>query len=78
METPHNSNNNNNKTPYRNNINGNNKGVATRSENSNEIVSVPSYLRKTIVTIAFVDDFVQSGRVELYRLIALYCCILIG
>ena len=54
------------------------KGFATRSENSNEIVSVPSYLRKTIVTIAFVDDFVQSGRVELYRLIALYCCILIG
>ena len=54
------------------------KGVATRSENSNEIVSVTSYLRKTIVTIALVNDFVQDGRVELYRLVALYCCILIG
>ena len=54
------------------------KSVATRSENSNEIVSVTSYLRKTIVTIAFVNDFVQGGRVELYRLVALYCCILIG
>ena len=31
------------------------KGVATRSENSNDIVSVTSYLRKTIVTIAFVS-----------------------
>ena len=54
------------------------KGVATRSENSNEIVSMTSYLRKTIVTTAFVNDFVQGGRVELYRLVALYCCILIG
>ena len=54
------------------------KGVATRSENSNEIVSVTSYLRKTIVAIAFVNDFVQGGRVELYRFVALYCCILIG
>ena len=54
------------------------KGVATRSENSNEIVRVTSYLRKTIVTIAIVNDFVQGGRVELYRLVALYCCILIG
>ena len=54
------------------------KGVATRSENSNEIVSMTSYLRKTIVTIAFVNDFVQGERVELYRLVALYCCIMIG
>ena len=54
------------------------KGVATRSENSNEIVSVTSYLWKTIVTIAFVNDFVQGGRVELYRFVASYCCILIG
>ena len=54
------------------------RGVATRSENSNEILSVTSYLRKTIVAIAFVNDFVQGGRVELYRLVALYCCILIG
>ena len=47
------------------------KGFATRSENSNEIVSMTAYLRKTIVTIAFVNDFVQGGRVELYRLVAL-------
>ena len=33
------------------------KGFATRSENFNEIVSVPSYLRKTIVTIASDNDF---------------------
>ena len=39
------------------------KGFATRSENFNEIASVTSYLRKTIVTIAFVNDFVQGGRV---------------
>ena len=37
-----------------------------------------SYLRKIIVTIAFVNDFAQGGRVELYRLVALYRCILIG
>ena len=43
-------------------------GFATRSESSNEIVSMTSYLRQTIVTIAFVNDFVQGGRVELYRL----------
>ena len=53
-------------------------GFATGSENSNEIVSVTSYLRQTIVTIAFVNDFVQGGRVELYCLVALYRCILIG
>ena len=56
----------------------NSKGVATRSENSDEIVGVTSYLRKTIVTMAFVDNFVQGGRVEVYRLVALFCCILIG
>ena len=54
------------------------KGFATRSENSNEIVSMTSYLRQTIVTIAFVNDFVQGGGVELYRFIALYHRILIG
>ena len=53
-------------------------GFATRSENFNEIVSVTSYLRKTIMTIAFVNDFVQGGRVELFHLVALYRCILIG
>ena len=41
-------------------------GFATRSENFNEIVSVTSYLRKTIATIAFVNDFFQGGRVEPY------------
>ena len=45
------------------------KGVATRSESSNEIVSVTSYLRKTIVTIAFANDFVQGGHVELFRIV---------
>ena len=54
------------------------KGFVTRSENSNEIVSMTSYLRKTIVTIAFVNDFVPGGCVEVYLLVALYCCILIG
>ena len=54
------------------------KGVATRSENSNEIVSVTSYSRKIIVTLALVNDFVEGGRVELYRLVALYRCNLIG
>ena len=54
------------------------KGFATRSENSNEIVSMTSYLRQTIVTIAFVNYFVHGGGVELYRLVALYRCILIG
>ena len=47
-------------------------GFATRSENFNEIVSVTSHLRETIVTIAFVNDFVQGGRAELYRLVAVY------
>ena len=37
-------------------------GVATRSENSNEIVSVTSYLRKTISS-----DFVRWGQAELFR-----------
>ena len=55
-----------------------NKGFDTCSENFNEIVSVTAYLRKTIAAIAFVNDFVQGGHVELYRLVALYCCILIG
>ena len=31
------------------------KGIATRSENSNEIVSVMSYLQKTIMTIALLS-----------------------
>ena len=55
-----------------------NKDFATRSENANEVVSVTTYLRKTVVTIAFVNDFVQGVRVELYRLVALYRCILMG
>ena len=54
------------------------KGFATRSENLNEVVSITSYLRKIIVTTTYVNDFVQGGRVELYRLVALYRCILIG
>ena len=54
------------------------EGVATCIENSNKIVSVTSYLRKTIVTIAFANDFVQGGHVELFRVVALYRCNLIG
>ena len=54
------------------------KGFVTRSESLNKIVSITSHLRKPIVAIAFVNDFFQGGRVELYRLIALYRCILIG
>ena len=53
------------------------KGFVELSKNVNEIISVMSYLRKTIVTIALANDFVQGGRVELYRLVALYHCILI-
>ena len=55
-----------------------NKGFDTRSENFNEIVSVTSYLWKSIVTIVFVNDFVQGRRAERYRLVALSRCILIG
>ena len=44
-------------------------GFATRSKNSNQIVSVTSYLRKTIVTIAFVNGFIQGGHVELFRFV---------
>ena len=36
------------------------------------------YKKKTIVTIAYVNDFVQGGRVELFSLVAFYRCILIG
>ena len=50
----------------------------TRSENFNEIVSVTSYLWKPIVMIAFDNDFVHGGRVEVYRLVVLYRCNLIG
>ena len=46
------------------------EGFATRSDISN----------KTIVTIAFVNDFVQDERVsgELFRRVALYRCNVIG
>ena len=54
------------------------KGFATCCENFNKIVSVTSYLRQTIVMMVFGNDFVQGGRVELYRLKALYRCIRIG
>ena len=54
------------------------QGLATRSENFNGIVSVTSYLRKAIVAIAFINDFVHGERVEFYRLVVLYHCILIG
>ena len=55
------------------------QGFATSGENFNEIVSVTSHLqKKTVVTIAYVNDFVQGGRVELFRLVALYRCIPIG
>ena len=46
--------------------NSNNKGVATRSEKSNEIVSITTYLRKTIVTTVFANNFVRGGHVELF------------
>ena len=45
------------------------KGVATRSKSSIEFVSVMSHLRTTIATIAFANDFVQGGHVELFRLV---------
>ena len=54
------------------------KGFATRSENFNKIVSMTSYLRKIIVTTSFVNGFDKGGHVELYRLVALYGCIMIG
>ena len=52
--------------------------IARRSENSNEIVSVISNSRITIMAIAFVNDFVQDGHVELFRLGSFYCYNLIG
>ena len=48
------------------------KGIATRSENSTEIVSM------TIVAITFADDLVQGGHVELFRLVSLNGFRLIG
>ena len=53
------------------------KGVATRSENSNEIVSVTSYLQKTIAPIGFANNFVQDGNFELFHLVTLYSVILL-
>ena len=47
------------------------KGIATHSKNSNEIVSMTSYTRKTIITTAFANGFVQCGYVELFRLVTL-------
>ena len=47
------------------------KGIATRSENLTKIVGMTSKPRKTIVAIASVNDFVQGGHVELFRLVAL-------
>ena len=50
------------------------KGVAARGESSNGIVIMTSYLRKTIVTMAFVNDFVRGGHGQLFHLVALYRC----
>ena len=44
----------------------------------NEIVGVTSFSRKTIVTIAFINDFVQGGCVELFCFVSLYCYNMIG
>ena len=41
-------------------------GIATLSEKSNGIVSMMSNSRKTIFVIAFVSDFVQDERIELF------------
>ena len=46
------------------------KDLATRSENSNEIVSMTPYLRQTITTIELVNDFVPGGRAEVFHLVA--------
>ena len=55
-----------------NNVFAATKGVATRSKNFNKIVSMTSHLQKTIVTIAFANDFIQSEHVELFRFVSLY------
>ena len=44
----------------------NSKGFATRSESSIEIISVMSFLQKTIVSMAFANDFIQGGQVKFF------------
>ena len=49
------------------------KDMATHCENFNKIIGLMSNSRKTIVAIAFANDFAQGGHVELFRHVALYC-----
>ena len=48
------------------------------SRNSYEIVSMTSYLRQTIATIAIVNECVPGRRVEHFRIVALSRCNMTG